>query len=282
MPKIYEYRGVRGLVAAPILEDSKDNFTTGTPIEIAGVAEIGKTTASSSEAHYYDNIPAVVVNSTGSDTVTITASAIPYDVLASITGQAYDESKGMFVETERTPGYWALGYITKTTSGNEVYVWRLKGSFAIPDETNSTENAGTDANGQTLTYTGISTIHKFSAIDNKSAKSVYVNTAVNVGVVEADFFASVQTPDTVEAYPSVKLDKHTASVEVSDTITLTATVYPVGTAVTWSSSDVDEASVTDGVVSGLAEGTSIITASITVGTKTYTDSCVVTVTDEEE
>lgn len=281
MPKIYEYRGVRGLVAAPILEDSKDSFSTGTPIEIAGVAEIARTTASSSEAHYYDNIPAVVINSTGSDTVTITASVIPYDVLAAITGQAYDESKGMFVETERTPGYWALGYITKTTDGTEVYVWRLKGSFAIPDETSTTENAGTDANGQTLTYTGVSTIHKFSAIDNKPAKAVNVNTAVNVGVVEADFFASVQTPDTVEAYPSVQLDKHTASVEVGETITLTATVYPTGSVVTWSSSDVDEASVAAGVVSGLAEGSTIITASITVGTKTYKDTCVVTVTDTE-
>lgn len=281
MPDIYEYRGVRGLVAAPILEDSKENFRTGTPIAIAGVAEIGRTTASSSEAHYYDNIPAVVIQSTGADTVTITASAIPYEALATITGQYYDSAKGMFVECERITEYFALGYITKNTNGQEVYVWRLKGSFAIPDETVSTENDGTDANGQTLTYTGVSTIHKFSST-GKSAKAVNVCTAVNIGVVEDDFFASVQTPDTVEAYPSVILDKHTATVEVGSTVTLSASVIPVGSVVTWSSSDENEATVEAGVVSGLAEGVSIITASITVGTKLYKDTCIVTVIPSEE
>ena len=197
MPEIYEYRGVRGLVAAPITEDSSENFTTGTPIKVAGVAEIGRTTASSSEAHYYDNIPAVVINSTGSDTVTINASAIPLDVLAQITGQIYDATKGMLVEGERTPGYWAIGYITKTTSGTEVFVWRLKGSFAIPDSTSATENAGTDANGQTLTYTGVSTVHKFTAT-GKSAKAINVDTSVNTTVTETAFFESVQTPDTLQ------------------------------------------------------------------------------------
>ena len=40
MPQIYEYRGVEGLVAAPITEDSTETFTTGTVIELAGVSEI--------------------------------------------------------------------------------------------------------------------------------------------------------------------------------------------------------------------------------------------------
>lgn len=279
MPKIYEYRGVRGLVAAKVLEDSKDNFTTDTPIEVAGVAEIGRSTASASEAHYYDNIPAVVINSTGADTVTINASAIPFDVLAQITGQIYDETKGMFIECEGTPAYWAIGYITENTNGDEIFVWRLKGSFTIPDETHSTKNDGTDANGQELTYTGVSTIHKFSTT-GKPAKAVNVNTAVNIGAVESDFFASVQTPDTVEAYPSIKLDKHTATVEVGDDVTLTAAVVPSGTAVTWNSNDTD-ASVTNGVVTGVEEGVAVITASITVSGKTYTDTCTVTVTPSQ-
>lgn len=275
MPKIYEYRGVRGLVAAKVLEDSKDAFTTDTPIEIAGVAEIGRSTASASEAHYYDNIPAVVINSTGADTVTINASAIPFDVLAQITNQIYDATKGMLIECEGAPSYWAIGYITENTNGAEIFVWRLKGTFTIPDETHATKNDGTDANGQELTYTGVSTIHKFTNT-GKPAKAVNVDTSVNVGAVESDFFASVQTPDTVAAYPNITLNKHSLTIEVGDTETLTATVIPSGSTVTWSSNDTD-ASVEAGVVTGVEEGTATITASITVGGTTYTDTCAVNV-----
>ena len=101
-------------------------------------------------------------------------------------------------ERERTPGYWALGYKTKTTDGDEMYVWRLKGSFNIPDETNSTENEGTDANGQELTFTGISTTHKFTK-GSGPAMAVTVNTALDLIADKAQFFASVQTPDTITA-----------------------------------------------------------------------------------
>lgn len=55
MAKVFEYRGVRGLVAAEVTEDSTENYTTGTPFAVAGVSEIAKSTDSSNEAHYYDN-----------------------------------------------------------------------------------------------------------------------------------------------------------------------------------------------------------------------------------
>jgi len=199
MPKIYEYRGVNGLVYAPVTEDSSDTFSTGTVKDLAGVAEISKSTESSNEPHYYDNIPAIVVASTGSDEITITASAIPLDVLADITGQYYDSATGMFVEKERDPGYFALGYRTQDTDGNDYYVWRLKGTFSIPDQTNVTEDDGTDANGQEITFTGISTTHKFTKT-NAPAKAITVDTSVNA-VDESTFFGTVQTPDTVTVTP---------------------------------------------------------------------------------
>ena len=198
MAQIYEYRGVSGLVYAPVTQDDSTGFVTGEVKSLAGVAEISKSTDSSNEAHYYDNIPAVIVSSTGSDTITINTSAIPFDVLADITGQYYDPTTGMYVEKERTPGYFALGYQTKTTSGDIVYVWRLKGTFNIPDQTNSTENDGTDANGQELTYTGISTTFKFTKTSSP-AKAVTVDTGLDLVADIDDFFDTVQTPDTVTA-----------------------------------------------------------------------------------
>lgn len=197
MPKIQEYRGIRGLVAAEVITDTAEAFECGTPFAIAGVAELSRTTESSSESHYYDNVPAVVIDSVGADEVSVTASAIPFDVLAKITGYAYNEEKGMLVEGERDSKYYALGYITETTDGTEIFVWRLKGKFNIPDSTHATKDDGAEATGQEITYTGVNTNHKFTSVDNKTAKAVNVDTSVNTAVNETEFFGTVQTPDTV-------------------------------------------------------------------------------------
>lgn len=196
MAEIQEWRGIRGLVAAEIKTDDVDTFECDVPFSIAGVAELARTTETSSEAHYYDNVPAVVIDSTGSDEVTITASAIPFDALAKITGQIYNAEKGMFVEGERDSKYFAIGYITEKTDGTEVFVWRLKGKFNIPDSTHATKDDGAEANGQEIVFTGINTNHKFESIGNKTVKAVNVDTSVNT-VVETEFFATVQTPDTI-------------------------------------------------------------------------------------
>lgn len=196
LQEIVEYRGVEGLVGAEVLTDDDDNgYTTGSVFAIAGVAEISKTTDSSNEAHYYDNIPAVVVSNTSSDTVTISASAIPFDVQAYITGQDYDEDTGTYIEGIRDQKYFAIGYKAKKTNGDEVYVWRYKGTFNVPDQTNSTENDGTDANGQEIVYTGIATTHIFEKT-GKRAKAVNVDIAKDLCDVSA-FFDHVTTPDTL-------------------------------------------------------------------------------------
>ena len=192
----FEYRGVEGAVYAEVTEDNAENFTTGEVKELVGLSEIGKTTESSNEAHYYDNIPAIIVSSTGADELSLNTAGIPLDTVAEITGQYYDKTTGMYVEQERTPKYFAFGYRTQKTDGTEVLVWRLKGTFTIPESTHVTKDDGTDANGQTLTYTGISTAHKFTKT-GKPAKAVNVDMSKQL-VDDSIFFTQVQTPDTVK------------------------------------------------------------------------------------
>ena len=199
MPKTYfEYRGVSNAVYAEITADTAEEFTTGAVKDLTGVSEIGKTTDSANETHYYDNLPAIVIDSVGSDEITINASGIPLDVLADITGQYYDEQTGMMVEQESTPKYFAFGYITDKTDGTKVLVWRLKGKFSIPGTTSATKDDGTDANGQELTYTGISTVHKFTKT-GKPARAINIDTSVNKTMTDATFFEKVNTPDTIKA-----------------------------------------------------------------------------------
>lgn len=192
----FEYRGVSDAVYAPVTLDDNTGYTAGPWKHFTGVSEIAKSTESSNEPHYYDNIPAIIVSSTGSDEISINTSGIPFDILAEITGQYYDETTGMFVEMERKPTYFAFGYVTQKTDGTEVFVTRLKGSFSIPGQTSQTQSDGTDANGQELTFTGISTTHVFDKT-NAPAKAVNVDTSVNTTMTKAQFFNQVVTPDNI-------------------------------------------------------------------------------------
>lgn len=76
-----------------------------------------------------------------------------------------------------------------------------------------------------------------------------------------------------EATTTVSLNKTTLTIPVGDSETLKATVSPVGTSVTWTSSDDTKAIVNNGVVTGVAAGT----ATITVAAGTETATCTVTV-----
>ena len=69
--------------------------------------------------------------------------------------------------------------------------------MSIPNVTNATENAGTDANGQELTYTGVMTTHKFTTL-GKGARAINVDVALGKTNVST-FFDKVTTPDNVEA-----------------------------------------------------------------------------------
>lgn len=200
MSEIFEWRGVEGLVAAEVTGDDNETdggYVTGAVFDVAPMSELGRTTETSSEPHYYDNVPAIVVSTTGSDEVTVNTAGVPLDVIAKITGQTYDETTGMLIEGVRETKYFALGYKTKKTNGDEVFVWRLKGTFNIPDSTHKTEDDGTDGEGQELTYTGISTTHKFTKT-GKVAKAVNVDLGKDLANV-TDFFKTVQTPDTIKA-----------------------------------------------------------------------------------
>lgn len=222
LQEIVEWRGVEGLVAAEVLTDDngEGGYTTGEVFAIAGVAEISKSTDSSSEAHYYDNIPAVIVTSEGPDEITISASAIPLDVVAELTGQKYDSTTGALIEGTRENKYFAIGYQTKKTNGDIMYVWRYKGTITLGDETHSTENDGTDANGQELTFSGIVTSHKFTANADsnghaRGAKGLVVDTSKGLADVST-FFDSVTTPDDLAPITPPTPVYYTVSYDAND------------------------------------------------------------------
>ena len=75
-----------------------------------------------------------------------------------------------------------------------------------------------------------------------------------------DAIAVITFGSSPEPEPSITLDKSTAAVDVGSTVTITATTVPADATVTWTTSDITVASVSDGVVTGVANGEATITA----------------------
>lgn len=97
-------------------------------------------------------------------------------------------------------------------------------------------------------------------------------------VVPAEFYLAEGASDAV----SITLDRSRASVEDGKTLTLTATKNPVDATVAWSSTDTSVATVSNGVVTGEAEGICVITAKATKSGESAIATCIVTVTPAQE
>lgn len=288
--QIFEFRGVDNFYFAEVIKDDATGYICDTPIHIP-VQEVGKTTDSSSEAHYYDNKAMIVVNSESADTITLTLAPPALDKLAQLTGKSFDATTGMMVDSPRQNKYFAIMYRTKGTDGGYRYVSRLKGQFNIPEETVSTENDGTDTSNTQIEFTGIYTEHEFTKgiydgnqWKKAGVKGIVVDARYGLANVST-FFEAVQTPDTIQvvtptiiSVTGITVTPTTATVKAGSTTTLTATVAPANAtnkSVTWTSNNESAATVANGVVTGVAEGTATITATTVDGS--FTANCTVTV-----
>lgn len=159
--EVFEYRGVDSLYLARLLKDTAEEITYDEPVHFAYIAEVGKTTDSSSEPHYYDNKPMIVVSSESDDKITIVIAPPELERLSAITGKSFDPETGMMVEGPSKNDYWAIMYRTKGTDGAWRYVSRLKGRFGTPEESTKTEDDGTETTNTSVEFTGIYTTHEF-------------------------------------------------------------------------------------------------------------------------
>lgn len=199
--KFEEYRGVKNLVVAELTETVNEQGETvatyGDVIRLAGVQAVSGEVNESSETHYYDDMAAIVVDSEGADTYTLTVSVVEKKTRALIEGTTYDEATGALIGTQKKKKYFALGYIADTVSGVEEYNWIYKGKFTGGNKTHNTKNDGTDATNMEYTYTSIQTAVKFAKAGNNPCKYLSVD---NDGKANLDtFFDKVTTPDDLKA-----------------------------------------------------------------------------------
>ena len=101
--------------------------------------------------------------------------------------------------------------------------------------------------------------------------------ALNGDTAREYYVSGSATPD-----PYVELNLHSVLIPEDGTTTLTATTFPEGQTVTWSSGSGSVATVSGGVVTAEGAGNTIITAAITKDGVTYTDTCTVVVQAAED
>lgn len=288
--QVFEFRGVDDLYVAEVIKDDETGYECSTPIRLAPVAEVGKSVDTSSESHYYDNLPLIVIQGEGDDTIALTVAPPELERLAFIIGKSFDGDTGMMVDSPKVDKYYALMYRTKGNDGKYRYVSRLKGKFSNPDDTSATEDNGTTANNQSITFTGIYTIYKFTkgqyvggVWEEAAAKGIVVDTRYGKADVST-FFSAVQTPDTIQTsavvnVTTVSLAPPSISLAPTESAQLVPTVLPANAtdkSVSYGSSDSEVATVDEsGKVTAVAAGTATITVTTTDGG--FTDTCAVTV-----
>ncbi len=199
MLKFEEYRGVRNLVIAELTETVDEEGTTketyGEVQPLSGVQEISGEVNESNETHYYDDMSAIVVDSEGDDTYTLTVSIPAKKTRALIEGTTYDEQTGALIGSKKVKKYFALGFIADKINGSEEYNWIYKGKFSGGGKTHTTKNDGTDATNMEYTYTSIHTATKYQKGGNCKYLSVDNDGKANLDT----FFDKVTTPDDLKA-----------------------------------------------------------------------------------
>lgn len=263
-----EFRGCENLVVARVLKDDATGYQTGAVVSLAEVARIAKTTAQNRETHFYDNSPLIQVKALGADTITLVVPALALATLATVTGAQIDTATGAYMSGEEDTDYeYALGYKLNLTDGTARYVWRLKGTFNVPDEESETKSDSITTHNQTVTYTGVQTVYKFANGGRK--RDTVVDERDNKVNVQF-FFDSVMTPDSIgnigkKDVTALSITPTTKEMAVGDTFRFTLNITPTGYAPAWVSSNPTVASIdAAGDIHALREGTTVITA--TAGT----------------
>lgn len=221
--RIEEFRGVERLYCAELTEVKKmdengQEFIEevyGKPFQLAGVQEISSEVTESSETHYYDNVGAIVVDSEGDDTYTLTVSIPALRTRAILEGVTYDAKTGALVGTPKVKKYYAIGFVGNKLNGEDDYIWILKGKFTGGAETHTTRDDGTDATNIQYTFTSIHSAQEYDEVpdaDGNPQKVKYYKVSANDRVDVSKWFDAVVTPASVQDILFPELDAEIAVV----------------------------------------------------------------------
>ena len=193
-------RGLKNIFAAEILTDNNETgegYTFGTPFHLIPAGEMTRTANSEKTDIFYDDTVFVTVGKEDATEVAITGAALRPDLLALINNKEIDATTGAVVDSgEYNPKYFALGGEAENLDGTTELFWFMKGTFAIPEQSDKTKDDTTYTNGMQLTFSAIPTKHVFE-LKNKVCKRVVIDTSVTELKSGKSWTEQVVTPDNL-------------------------------------------------------------------------------------
>lgn len=257
-------------------ETGEVTVSYGAPKKWAGAVSIGLSNNASQEDFYADDGVYYVTSSASSYEGDFESASVPRSFKKDIYGWLEDANGALIETKDAQTRYFAFAFETSGDVGGQRTIF-YKCSASIPEASSATLEDGTEVQTQTVT---IKAIGRADNITLGGESRQLIQATLNKGDAGYDtFFSAPYVPASVVVTPSVTL-QGSASVAEGESIQLVAVTVPSGAEITWSSSAEGKATVDEnGLVTGVEAGTANITATITVDNVTYTDVCVVTVTE---
>jgi phi13 family phage major tail protein len=194
-------RGLSNVYAAEIISDenSENGYKTGDPFHLIPAGEMSRTASSESTPVFFDNVVFYQSGSESATEISITGAALRPADIARLNAKHVDPETGAVLDTgEYKEKYFALGGETKNTDGTKELFWFMKGTFAIPEQTDKTEDDSTDTNGMTLNFSAIQTKHQFDVNgEKKPMKRVVIDTKTTKLKDDQEWTKQVVTPENL-------------------------------------------------------------------------------------
>lgn len=261
-------KGLKNVFVAKIIKDDLDNYITGPTFHLMPAGEMTRTVSSDMVLVWLDDTVFEAVGSEGATAIGLTGASLRAPKIAELLGKEVDSVTGAVIDDgEYHETYWAYGGESEGKDGSSEKFWFGKGTFTQPEEDDSTKDDTTNTNQMTLNFNAIPTKHIFN--NGKKMKKIVISSTDSKVKEGQDWFAQVVTYDNlaviaemVTEITGITLSQSTATMVVGETKTLTAALAPAeatGT-ISWYTSNAAVATVEQGVIMAIAEGTCTITA----------------------
>ena len=165
--------------------------------------------------------------------------------------------------------YSASCQVSVSTSGITLSRYSISSLYVGESETIS---ATTSPSGQSVSWSSSNT--RVATVSNGRITAVGAGSATITASFSYNGSTYSEACSVTVREISVSLSQSSLTMTAGDTESLSATVSPSGTSVSWTSSNTDVATVSSGGrITAVADGSATITAEITVNGRNYTDTC---------
>lgn len=194
-------RGLSNVFAAEVTQDEnvEGGYKVGEPFHLIPAGEMSRTASSEKTPVFFDNVVFYQSGSESATEISITGAALRPADIARLNAKHVDTETGAILDTgEYTEKYFAVGGETENVDGTKELFWFLKGTFAIPEQTDKTKDDSTDTNGMTLNFSAIQTTHQFAVGgEKKPMKRVVVDTKTTKLKADQEWTKQVVTPENL-------------------------------------------------------------------------------------